>query len=91
MRGERLPAGRALSRGEVAALLEVCSRDETAAGVRDAALVALLVAGGLRRSEAVMLDLGDYDRESGALKVRGKGGKERVTYLESVPKLESGR
>ncbi len=27
------------------------------------------------------LDLVDYDRESGALKVRGKGGKERVTYL----------
>jgi site-specific recombinase XerC len=52
-----------------------------AAGARDAALVALLVAGGLRRSEAAALDLDDYDPETGALKVWGKGGKERVACL----------
>jgi site-specific recombinase XerD len=81
VRGSRLPAGRALSSGEVIALLDSCARDSTAGGARDAAIIALLVAGGLRRSEASALDLADYNTDTGALKVRGKGDKERVTYL----------
>jgi site-specific recombinase XerD len=81
--GSRLPAGRALAGGEVSALLDACARDETPAGARDAAMLALLVGAGLRRSEAAALNFGDYDGETGALKVRGKGDKERLAYLES--------
>lgn len=82
VRGESLPRGRALSRGELHALFAVCMEDERIKGARDAALLAVLYGGGLRRSEAVALDVADYQEEGGALTVRnGKGGKPRVVYL----------
>jgi len=62
-------------------LLRVCVNTGGAGGARDAALVALMFAGGLRRSEVVGLDRADYDAEAGELVVRGKGGKERVLYV----------
>jgi integrase len=55
IKSETLPRGRALSSGELRALFEACA-DGTKAGVRDAALLAILYAGGLRRSEAVSLE-----------------------------------
>jgi site-specific recombinase XerD len=74
--------GRALRGAEVASLLEVCAKEGTAAGQRDAALIALLRGSGVRRSELVSLTLGDYEGEGGALKVRaGKGRKDRLIYL----------
>jgi site-specific recombinase XerD len=57
VRGETLPAGRALGAGELAALMGACAKDAGPAGARDAALLALLYGGGLRRSEAVALDV----------------------------------
>jgi site-specific recombinase XerD len=75
-----LPRGRALSSGELLALFKVCA-DRSRGGVRDAALLAVLYAGGLRRSEAVWLDLADYDPGTGALTIRGaKGRKDRIVY-----------
>ena len=45
-------------------------------------MLAVLYGGGLRRSEAVALDMSDYEPEGGALTVRsGKGRKPRVVYL----------
>jgi len=79
VKGERLPAGRALTIGELTALLESC--ETTPAGRRDAALLALLFAAGLRRAEVVNLDLTDYDQDSGELKVTGKGNKQRLLYV----------
>jgi site-specific recombinase XerD len=80
IKSETLPRGRALSSGELRALFEACA-DGTKAGIRDAALLAILYAGGLRRSEAVSLDLADYQPETGALTVRGgKGRKDRIVY-----------
>jgi len=81
VRGERLPRGRALSRGELRALFETC-RKGSPADVRDAALIAVLYAAGLRRAEIVGLQIDDYDTESGALTVRGKDNKERLTYID---------
>ena len=82
VRGERLPAGRALSRGELQAIFSSCKADRTAAGARDAALLSVLYGAGLRRSEAVALDLGDYDAETGALRVlHAKGRKQRQVYV----------
>jgi site-specific recombinase XerD len=82
VRNQSLPRGRALKGGELLALMTVCSQDPTPLGARDAALIAVLYAGGLRRSEVAKLDLGSYDEETGALTIQGgKGGKDRLAYL----------
>ena len=79
VRGETLPAGRDLSEGEIRALMACCSEDMRPAGFRDAGLIAVLCLG-LRRAEVVSLDLDSYDPETGALKLTGKGRKERMVY-----------
>jgi integrase/recombinase XerD len=87
VRGSALPSGRALSRGELRALFQACAQDASAAGRRDAALLAVLYGGGLRRSEATALDTADYDAETGALIVRsGKGHKDRTAYATNGAK-----
>lgn len=75
--GSTLPAGRALTAGEIAALLDACAADDSPAGVRDGAIIALLRAGGLRRAELCALTLADYNPEAGTLIVNGKGQKQR--------------
>ncbi len=57
-------------------------------GLRDHALVELLYATGARVGEAVGVDLGDVDRERQALRVTGKGDKERVVPL-GLPALRA--
>jgi len=80
--GETIPAGRELSAGELSALMSDCEHDTTdTAGARDAAIIAILYAAGLRRDEVVRLDLENYDTESGRLLVTGKRSKERTAYL----------
>lgn len=84
VRGKAHPRGRALSRGELLALVDTCKRDSAPAGARDAALVAVLYAAGLRRAEAVALNLEDFDPEAGVLVVRcGKGRKARTVPLRN--------
>ena len=72
---------RALSQEEIDALIESCSR-KTPLDLRDAAAIALLRIGGIRRQELAHLTLADLDLLSSSLVVRrGKGGKRRVVYL----------
>jgi len=81
VRGETLPAGRHLSAGELRALFVTCAEDPSAAGRRDAAILALFYGGGLRRSEVVSLNVGDFNPETGELRIRtGKGRKARIVY-----------
>jgi site-specific recombinase XerD len=81
IKAQTLPRGRALAAGEISALLMSCARDLGPAGRRDAALVAVLYGAGLRRSEAVGLDLDDYNPETSELVIRsGKGRKDRLVY-----------
>lgn len=81
IRGETLPAGRELERGELDGLLHACNRDNSPAGIRDGAIIALLYMTGVRRAEVVALELSDFDAEKGSLIVRhGKGNKERAVY-----------
>jgi len=68
VRAERLPAGREVTAGELRALFVACGEDPTPAGARDAAILAVLYGGGLRRSEAVAVDLADFNPESGELR-----------------------
>ncbi len=81
--GTRLPAGRALGVGELRALFASCASDPSPAGARDAAVLALLVGAGLRRTEASELDLADLDLEAGAVRVMGKGRKQRQVPVEN--------
>lgn len=79
VKATRLPAGRHLEAGEVIRLFDACG--DTPVGARDAAMLALLYGCGLRRSEAVAVQLADYD--DGAVTIRhGKGDKERVVYCQ---------
>jgi site-specific recombinase XerD len=81
VRAQTLPRGRALASGEIAALMSVCGRDDSPAGARDSALIAMLYAAGLRRSEAVSLDAADYNSATGELAIRSaKGRKDRLVY-----------
>ena len=59
-----------LGADELHRLARACSGDASPAGARDEALLALLYGANLRRSEAVALELADYDLERGELQVR---------------------
>ncbi len=52
---------RVLSEAELRKLFRGCAKDGTAAGRRDAAALAIFLSTGLRREEAVALDLADYN------------------------------
>jgi site-specific recombinase XerD len=79
--GQTVPAGRELSAGEIGALLGGCEVDLTTAGARDAAIIALMYAAGLRRDEVVNLNRESYEIETGRLVILGKRNKERTAYL----------
>ena len=86
VRGSRLPSGRALDSGEVGRLFSVCAEDASPVGKRDGAAFSLLYGVGLRRAEAVALQLADYDRNDGALAVRGKGNRQRTVFASNGAK-----
>ena len=81
LRGSRLPRGRALPPDEIMKLFAACESDSGYLGVRDAALLAVILGCGLRRSEAVGLRLSDIVTHERALRVLGKGNKERLAYM----------
>ena len=81
VKNNRLPAGRELSPGEIAGLMQSCEKDKTIAGARDAAIISLMYSAGLRREEVITLTMGDYESNTGKLIVNGKGEKQRTAYL----------
>lgn len=83
VRGTTLPRGRALSARELLALFEACADDPTAAGRRDAAILAVMRQG-LRRAEVAALELADWNPETTGLLVHGKGNKERMAYIKGA-------
>ena len=78
------PAGRDVSLDEYAKIIDVCKADTTPAGLRDAAIVSLLRAGGLRRDELARIDIADYDSVNECITVIGKGNKKRVVYIHAA-------
>jgi integrase/recombinase XerD len=81
--GRHLPE--APSRVQVEALLDVPNA-ATPLGARDQAMIELLYATGLRVSELVRLEVKQINLEAGFVRVRGKGGRERVVPLGSRAK-----
>jgi len=55
--------------------------EDSPAGVRDKAMVEVLYGSGLRVSELCSLDLNSIDLDSKTVRVKGKGGKERLVPL----------
>jgi integrase/recombinase XerD len=65
---------------EIEQLLAGLEGDDPLA-LRNRALMELVYSAGLRSAEAVGLDVGDVDFEQELVRIRGKGGKERVVPL----------
>lgn len=81
MRGSRLGNGRPLTDDDLKDLLLTCAADRSEIGVRDHAMMQVLVGAGLRRAELVGLELSHLDEDRGVLYAIGKGNKERQAYL----------
>ena len=74
-----------LNRGEVGRLLELWARDRRPLGVRNYALLSLMIYTGLQRAEVVALRWDDIDFEDQLVSVRrGKGGKERIAAIVNI-------
>ena len=82
---QRLPS--VLTRQEVEDLLQAPDTG-AAGGKRDAALLEVMYATGLRASELAGLQLADVDLAGGYVKARGKGGKERIVPLGELALLQ---
>jgi integrase/recombinase XerD len=79
---KRLP--KALTIDEVSRLINSC--DDSIIGIRNRAILEVLYATGARVSEVVSLNVGDISKSEDAVvtvKVKGKGGKERLVPLGS--------
>lgn len=81
VKGSRDNKGRSLSREELAALLRNCAWDEKRnRGLRDYSIISVMYSLGLRRSEVVGLDVGDYFPSEAKITIRaGKGNKDRTS------------
>lgn len=83
----RLP--KALTVGEIVSMIEAAYREGEPITIRDRALLELLYGSGARVSEVVNLDLSDIHQvandglEVQTIKLRGKGGKDRIVPLGS--------
>jgi site-specific recombinase XerD len=84
-RGSRLPAGRDIAPIERAVLISAAVEDPRIAGIRDAAIMAVLMATGMRRAELVALALEDVEMSTGKITIIGKGDKERTAYIADEP------
>jgi integrase/recombinase XerD len=76
-----------LTRHEVEQLLQAPDTS-TPLGKRDAALLEMLYATGLRASELIALTVGDVQTTTGYVKVRGKGGKERLVPVGEMAAVQ---
>jgi integrase/recombinase XerD len=86
-------AGRALPGvlGEDAVARLIAAPPDTPRGRRDAAMIELLYASGLRVSELVGLPLADLSMNGGYVRVTGKGGKTRLVPLNAVTRARIAR
>ncbi len=72
VKGETVPPGRALTAGELKSLLAACSADDTAAGTRDAGLLALLYVRHTKGNRERVVYVGRLVARPGRPGVRGR-------------------
>ncbi len=77
--GRSLP--KYLSEGEVTRLLDVAYKSGSNEGQRDAVIMELLYATGLRVGELVSLNMQDVNTDESYIRCVGKGSKERIVHL----------
>lgn len=78
--GRKLP--HFLTSDQISKLLETPPAN-TPQGLRDRAMLETTYSAGLRVAELVGLNLSDWDRDAGVVRVRGKGRKERIAPVGS--------
>lgn len=78
---KRLP--KPISIEQVTRLIDAAGTPDPPIGPRDRALIELLYGTGARISEVLGLDIDDIDAEGGAVRLFGKGSRERVVPLGS--------
>ena len=78
-----------LTSRQVKEVLEAVERD-TLKGLRDYAILTLMVTGGLRTIEVIRADVGDIRTagEATVLYVQGKGKEEKAEYIKIAPAVE---
>lgn len=81
IKAPRKVSGRALQLIELNAMIDSCIAEGHPLALRDAAMIALTYGAGLRRNEAVSLDLSDFRSDAAAIAVRGVKSKIRVNPL----------
>lgn len=92
---QRLP--RTIALGDLARILEPGAEPQVGKhtalsrflGLRDQAILEVLIATGVRVSELCLLDVEDCDMEGRQAMISGKGSKERVVQLESEDMLRA--
>ena len=72
-----------LSEEDVTSLLDTAYKSGTNEGQRDAVIMELLYATGLRVGELVSVNLQDVDLSEAYIRCMGKGSKERLVYLHA--------
>ena len=77
--GRSLP--KCLTEDQVDQLLELAADSGTPEGQRDANILELLYATGLRVTELVSLNVQDFNDQEAYIRCWGKGSKERIVYL----------
>jgi integrase len=82
----RLPAGRMLVETELRRLLQVCDLDThrgKVSGIRDSAIIAVMVITGMRREEVIHLNLTDVNIHTGEIQIRvAKRNRQRTSYVK---------
>lgn len=71
----------ALDEAGLRALLATCERGDTFTDRRDCAMIRMLIDAGGRRAEFAAMTLADVDLHGGAVRVLGKGRRERILPL----------
>ena len=71
-----------ISENEIEALLS-CPNAETSSGMRDKCILELLYSSGLRISELLNIKVNQITHDKSFLKIKGKGGKERLVPIGS--------
>lgn len=82
VRGSRLSPGRVLTSEDMRSLLNTTQADRSEIGVRDYAMLLLLLSAGLRRTEIVTLNCSSINLGAHKIHILGKGNKERIAYID---------